>query len=64
MGQEEHAFSVTKVDETGETTVSLYPFIYTEEGIKMYEPLVVNGVEINNFKWDNENLHIFVQIQV
>lgn len=22
----------------------------------MYEPLVVNGVEINNFKWDNENL--------
>lgn len=56
MGQEEHAFSVTKVDETGETTVSLYPFIYTEEGIKMYEPLVVNGVEINNFKWDNENL--------
>ena len=27
MGQEEHAFSVTKVDETGETTVSLYPFI-------------------------------------
>ena len=53
MGQEEHAFSVTKVDETGETTVSLYPFIYTEEGIKMYEPLVVNGVEINNFKWDN-----------
>lgn len=56
MGQEERAFVITDVDETGQETINVYPFIYTEEGVKMYEPLKVNGIAMSGFKWDNENL--------
>lgn len=56
MGQEEHAFVITQKDATGEETVTLYPFMYTSEGVKMYEPFVAGGVAMSNFKWDNENL--------
>lgn len=35
------------------------PFIYTTEGIKLYEPIEVNGVEMQNFVW-NEASGAFV----
>lgn len=31
-----------------------YPYAYTEEGISLYEPVTVEGVTVQNFKWENQ----------
>ncbi|WP_418991803.1 DUF4302 domain-containing protein [Alistipes sp.] len=31
-----------------------YPYAYTEEGISFYEPVTMEGITVQNFKWENE----------
>ena len=55
VGRSEHAFTIAETDNMGQTTVKSYPFIYTSEGAEMYEPLIVDGVEMSHFSWDSES---------
>lgn len=48
MGQELHAFNMEKGED-----VFTYPFIYTQEGVKMLEPMVIDGKSMTSFKWDD-----------
>lgn len=54
MGQNEHAFIITDKDATGTVTMHRFPFIYTSEGVKLFEPMTVGGVTMHAFKWDSE----------
>lgn len=47
------AFFLSEVDESGTTTTTAFPFICTDKGVKMIEPLVYNGISMSNFEWDN-----------
>lgn len=55
MIQYDHALTVRRLDENGQAITTRYPFIYTETGIKMLDPLKVNGKTMSNFTWDVEN---------
>ncbi|WP_291589082.1 DUF4302 domain-containing protein [Bacteroides sp.] len=55
MLRSEHALTTTKVDDRGQATTTYYPFIYTAEGIRMLEPLEMNGVAMSEFRWNNDN---------
>lgn len=55
VGRSERAFTLSKTESNGQTTTEVYPFIYTSDGIEMYEPLVVDGVEMSRFQWDSES---------
>lgn len=48
-----HAFVMSEVSDEGLTTYTTYPFICTDTGIRMMEPLVYNGISMQNFAWDN-----------
>lgn len=53
MFRSEHALTVTSVDDRGQATTVRYPYIYTEEGIKMFEPMEINGTVMTQFVWDS-----------
>lgn len=55
MLRNEHALTTTSVDEKGQVTTTYYPFIYTANGIRMLEPMEINGVSMTEFRWDNEH---------
>lgn len=48
-----HTLTTTKIDDRGQPTTTKYPYIYTDEGIKMLEPMVVNGIAMSQFNWDS-----------
>lgn len=54
MLRSEHALTTTKVDDRGQETTTYYPFLYTSEGIRMLEPIELNGVAMSEFRWDND----------
>lgn len=47
----ERSFSVTEKTET-ETVTTYYPFMCTEDGIRLLEPLTLGGATMQNFTWD------------
>lgn len=53
MLREEHALTITEVDDRGQETTTKYPYIYTTSGIKMLEPMEFNGTVMTQFDWDN-----------
>lgn len=55
MGRSERAFTIAETDNSGQTTINSYPFIYTSDGAEMYQPFVVNGVEMSHFLWDSKS---------
>lgn len=55
MLRDEHALTTTRTDDNGQITTTYYPFIYTAEGIRMFEPMEVNGVSMTEFRWDEQN---------
>ena len=55
VGRVEHAFTLSTTAANGQTTVTNYPFIYTSDGVEMYEPFIVDGVEMSHFQWDSES---------
>lgn len=57
-GEEKDLFRVNRTltmeitDEKGKKTTENHPFIYTQEGIKLLEPLDCDGVKMTRFRWD------------
>lgn len=54
--QDFNVFTFTYSGENASTDTQKIPFIYTDEGIRLYEPLTLNGVTMTNFKADVENV--------
>lgn len=54
MVRSQHALTTTTTDDKGQKTTTYYPFIYTSEGMRMLEPMEVNGVVMSEFRWDDE----------
>lgn len=50
----EHALTTSKIDDRGQETTTYYPFIYTEEGFRMLQPMELNGVAMSEFRWNND----------
>lgn len=51
--REGRAFLLESVDENGTSSYAYYPFVCTENGVKTVEPMVCNGISMQNFTWDN-----------
>lgn len=51
--REGRAFLLGSVDENGTSSYAYYPFVCTENGVKTVEPMVCNGISMQNFTWDN-----------
>lgn len=49
-----HTWQVTELDLQGEKVTTSFPFIYTEEGIKLLNPIEVNGIAISQLRWNEE----------
>lgn len=54
--QDNNVFTLTSSGENGPIETQSIPFIYTDDGIKLYEPLTVNGVTMTSFKADLEKV--------
>ena len=52
ISQQHRLFTITHEDGSQE----YHPFIYTPEGLNFYEPLNVEGEEVQSLKWDNTSL--------
>ena len=64
MFRSEHALTVTSVDDReGRQTTVRYPYIYTEEGIKMFEPMEINGTVMTQFAWDSASVLLYVRMR-
>lgn len=50
----ERAFTVVEDNGDGTSTSYVYPFVATDKGVKLIEPLVVNGIPIQNLTWNGE----------
>lgn len=50
-----HSWKITSNDEQGEKVTTTYPFIYTEQGIKMLRPMELNGVSVSDMRWEQES---------
>lgn len=48
-----HAFVLSTTGSDGSVSQSYYPFICTDNGVHMIEPLTVEGVVMQDFTWDN-----------
>lgn len=48
----ERSFTVTEEQEDGSSSVTYYPFMCTDNGIRLVEPLVFGSVSLQNFAWD------------
>ena len=51
---QENVITFSETASNGETTKRKVSFAYTDKGIRLYSPTTVNGVECDNFVWDNE----------
>lgn len=49
---EGHNLKMYSKDDQGERVVTRYPFIYTETGIKMFSPITIDGVILDELDWD------------
>ena len=50
---QQNVITFTETDSEGERTQQRVSFIYTDRGIRFFEPTVVNGVTCDEFTWDN-----------
>ena len=51
--RDDRAFTINELVE-GQSVMTYYPFVVTSEGLRMLEPLTYNGIQMQNFKWDND----------
>lgn len=51
----DHTLTIKKIDDRGQATTTSYPFIYTETGIRMLEPMEINGTAMSQFDWKSES---------
>lgn len=56
IAQNKNVFTLTYSGEGVEVVEKKIPFIYTDEGLRFYEPLTVDGTTISTFKVDIEKL--------
>lgn len=54
--QDYNVFTLTYSGEGASADTQKVPFIYTDGGLKLYEPLTINGVTVTNFKADVDNV--------
>lgn len=52
----ERAFTVVENKEDGTSVSYSYPFVATDKGVKLIEPLVLGGIPIQNLTWNSEDL--------
>ena len=50
----ERAFTVVEDNGDGTSTSYVYPFVATDKGVELIEPLVVSGIPIQNLTWNGE----------
>lgn len=56
VGQSMRAFTIATMDASGQVTTEGYPFMYTADGVEMYEPFTYGGVTMTHFQWDSESM--------
>lgn len=49
-----HTWQMTTLDSQGEKSTISFPFIYTEDGMKLLNPIEVNGISISRLRWNGE----------
>ena len=54
MQRNSYSFDITYYDETGHTLSRRAPFMITTEGIRLREPMTIDGIVIQNFAWDTK----------
>lgn len=47
-----HYFYTHYVDDIGDYSATALPFVVNEEGLSLYEPLMMNGSEVKDFVWN------------
>ena len=50
---QENVITFSETSANGETSKRRVSFAYTDKGLRLYSPTLVNGVECDNFIWDN-----------
>lgn len=53
VGRDGHALVLSATGSDGSVSQSYYPFICTDKGIHMMEPLTMENVTMQDFTWDN-----------
>lgn len=54
MQRNSYSFDITYYDEIGQTKGSRAPFMITTEGIRLREPLTIDGIVMQNFAWSTK----------
>lgn len=54
--QNYNTFDITYTNGSGSTVTETIPFIYTSDGLKLYEPLTLNGVTVEHFIYNDESV--------
>lgn len=57
-GSDYTLLSYPYVDENGADKTFVAPYMYTDTGIKLYEPMEVYGAKLQNFTWDKNTLRL------